>query len=72
MTLLCSLEGPSCPPVGHDEPILANVGSKRVMGFYVPGSGTCGVQAVVWNGNDTDAVSAARIRVNLTPMDYRN
>jgi hypothetical protein len=52
-------------PVGPNEPILATVGSKNVVAFYVPGSGTCGVQAVVWNGNDTDAVSAARIRINL-------
>jgi len=54
-------------PVGPHEPILATVGSKRVIAFYVPGSGHCAVHAVVWNGDDTDANTAARVRVSLNP-----
>ena len=54
-------------PVGPNEPILTTVGSKRVIAFYVPGSGTCAIQAVVWDRNDADAASAARVRVSLNP-----
>ncbi len=54
-------------PVGPHEPILAKVGNKRVIAFYAPGTGTCNVQAVIWNGDDTDAVTAAGIRVSLDP-----
>ncbi|MGC2408864.1 MAG: hypothetical protein WA441_02350 [Methyloceanibacter sp.] len=54
-------------PVGPHEPILATVGSKRVIAFYVPGGGHCAVHAVVWNGDDTDANTATRFRVSLNP-----
>ncbi|MGB6922317.1 MAG: hypothetical protein WBE08_02510, partial [Methyloceanibacter sp.] len=54
-------------PVGPNEPILTTVGSKQVIAFYVPGSGTCAIQAVVWDRNDADAASAARVRVSLNP-----
>ncbi len=54
-------------PVGPHEPILATVGNKRVIAFYAPGTGTCNVQAVIWNGDDTDAATAAGIRVSLDP-----
>lgn len=54
-------------PVGPNEPILATVGNKRVIAFYAPGTGTCNVQAVIWNGDDTDAATAAGIRVSLDP-----
>lgn len=54
-------------PVGPHEPILAAVGDKRVIAFYAPGTGTCNVQAVIWNGDDTDAVTAAGIRISLDP-----
>src|SRR5262245_5613585 len=54
-------------PIRAHEPIIATVGSKRVVAFYVPGNGGCNVQAVIWNGNDTDANTAAGIRVSLNP-----
>jgi hypothetical protein len=54
-------------PVGPHEPIITTVGSKRVIAFYVPGNGGCNIQAVIWNGDDTDANTAAGIRVSLTP-----
>jgi hypothetical protein len=54
-------------PVGPHEPILATVGNKRVIAFYAPGTGTCDVQAVIWNGDDTDAATAAGLRVSLDP-----
>jgi hypothetical protein len=53
--------------VGPHEPMITTVGSKRVIAFYVPGNGDCNVQAVIWNGDDTDADTAAGIRVSLRP-----
>jgi hypothetical protein len=54
-------------PVGPHEPIITMVGNKRVIAFYVPGDGRCNVQAVTWNGDDTDANTAAGFKVSLTP-----
>lgn len=54
-------------PVGPHEPILTTVGNKRVIAFYVPNGGHCAVNAVVWNRSDTEAGSAARVRVSLSP-----
>ena len=54
-------------PVGPNEPILTTVGSKRVIAFYVPGNGHCGINVVVWDRTDASGNSAARVRVNLTP-----
>ena len=54
-------------PVGPHEPMIATVGSKRVIAFYVPGNGDCNVQAVIWNGDDTGATTAAGFRVSLNP-----
>jgi hypothetical protein len=54
-------------PVGPHEPMITTVGSKHVIAFYVPGNGDCNVQAVIWNGDDTDANTAAGIRVSLNP-----
>ena len=58
-------------PVGPHEPMIATVGSKRVIAFYVPGNGDCNVQAVIWNGDDTDANTAAGFRVSLKPRSDR-
>ena len=33
-------------PVGPHEPILTTVGSKRVIAFYEPGGGHCGINVV--------------------------
>jgi hypothetical protein len=54
-------------PVGPNAPILATVGSKNVIAFYVPGNGMCNVQVVTWNGDDTDANTAAGFKVSLDP-----
>ena len=54
-------------PVGPNEPILTTVGSKRVIAFYVPGSGHCGINVVVWDRSDASGESAARVRVSLNP-----
>lgn len=54
-------------PVGPNEPILTTVGNKRVVAFYVPGGGHCGINVVVWDNTDEDGNSAARLRVSLNP-----
>ena len=54
-------------PVGPNEPILTTVGSKRVIAFYVPGNGHCGINVVVWDRSDASGNSAARVRVSLNP-----
>jgi hypothetical protein len=54
-------------PVGPHEPILATVGGKRVIAFYEPRSGQCGMHVVVWNSADVSGASAARVRVSLDP-----
>jgi hypothetical protein len=54
-------------PVGPNEPILATVGNKHVVAFYVAGAGGCNVEAVIWNSDDADAETAMRIRVGLKP-----
>lgn len=54
-------------PVGPHEPILTTVGSKRVIAFYVPGKGHCGINVVVWDRNDISGNTAARVRVSLNP-----
>src|SRR5262245_21487581 len=54
-------------PVGPHEPILATFGHKRVIAFYEPRSGQCGMHVVVWNSADVSGASAARVRVGLDP-----
>lgn len=54
-------------PVGPNEPILTTVGSKRVIAFYVPGNGHCGINVVVWDRSDASGDSAARVRISLNP-----
>jgi len=54
-------------PVGPNEPILTTVGTKRVIAFYAPGSGSCALQTVIWDQGDTEAASAARYQVSLNP-----
>jgi len=64
-------------PVGPYEPILAPAGNKRVVAFYVPHSGYCAIDVVVWNNTDPNylvakfwpdtAYSAERVEVNLAP-----
>jgi hypothetical protein len=54
-------------PVAPHEPMIASVGSKRVVAFYVPSNGGCDVQAVAWNDADTDATTATGFRLSLDP-----
>jgi hypothetical protein len=58
-------------PVGPHEPILTTFGNKRVIAFYEPDNGRCGVNAVVWDKTDVDTgtTTAARVRVNLDPRE---
>jgi hypothetical protein len=53
-------------PVGPHEPILTNVGSKRVLAFYTPGENACALQAIVWT-TEEDTTSPARVRVSMDP-----
>jgi hypothetical protein len=52
-------------PVGPHEPILAAVGNKQIVAFYVPDGGRCSIDAVLWQ--DVEAKTAARVRVSLSP-----
>jgi hypothetical protein len=56
-------------PVGPHEPILTTFGNKRVIAFYEPEIGHCGLNAVVYDKTDADTgmTTAARIRVRLSP-----
>jgi hypothetical protein len=57
-------------PVGPYEPILATVGNKRLIAFYVPDSGRCSISAVVFDVAPPEApYSSARVRINLWPGD---
>jgi hypothetical protein len=47
------------------QPILTEVGTKRVIAFYVPGNTSCDLQAVTWNRDDAEALSAIGIRISL-------
>jgi hypothetical protein len=53
--------------VGPHEPLLATVGNKRVLAFFIPGNDQCNVQAVIWNADDMEATTAGRVRVSLNP-----
>ena len=58
-------------PVGPYEPILTTVGSKRVIAFYEPDNGRCGLNALVYDKTDayTGMTTAARVRVSLNPHE---
>ena len=56
-------------PVGPNEPILTNVGSKRVIAFYEANGGRCGMNIVMWDRADESGNSAARVRVTLNPRE---
>src|SRR5262249_28262104 len=79
LVVLCTLATPARPvelaqnlgPVGPLEPILTEVGSKRVIAFYEPDNGQCSVNAVVYDKTDayTGMTTAARVRVSLAPRE---
>ena len=52
-------------PVGPHQPILTSFGSKRVIAFYEPGGGKCGLNVVVWDRADESGDTATRVRVSL-------
>jgi hypothetical protein len=56
-------------PVAVNEPILMNVGNKRVIAFYEMDGGHCGMHIVVWDRADVSGDSAARFRVTLAPRE---
>jgi len=55
-------------PVGPHDPILTTVGSKRVIAFYTPDGGNCGIHLTVWDPKDAEASSTIRVRVSLNPQ----
>ena len=62
---------PNWGPFRPHEPILTEVGSKRVIAFYEPDNGRCAVQAMVYDTTDayTGMTTAARFRVSLNPRE---
>ena len=54
-------------PVGPHDPILAWVGSKRIIAFYQPNSGNCAVHVVVWDPKDVNAESTVGFQTTLNP-----
>jgi hypothetical protein len=52
-------------PVGPDEPIMTEVGAKRVIAWYEPDSDGCAVTAVAWNRSDAGGSSAQGVRIRL-------
>jgi hypothetical protein len=54
-------------PVGPHQPILASVGSERVIAFYLPGNNQCAVHAVIWDNSSDSEPTPARIRMSLEP-----
>jgi hypothetical protein len=54
-------------PVGPHQPIMASVGNKRVIAFYLPGGNTCAVHAVIGDNDINADTPAVRIRVSLEP-----
>jgi len=62
-------------PVANDQPIITNVGSKRVVAFYLKNDNRCALYAVAWENSSADAsmpqhdssVTALRLRIHLTP-----
>jgi hypothetical protein len=54
-------------PVGPHEPILTDVGTKRVLAWFRPDGGRCAVTGVVWTRTDVDGTSTAGMRIRLDP-----
>jgi hypothetical protein len=59
-------EGEMIQTVRPHQPILAEVGTKRVIAFYAPGNTSCDLRAVTWKSEDAEAHSAIGIRISLT------
>jgi hypothetical protein len=54
-------------PVGPNEPILASVGSERVIAFYLPGDNQCAMHAVIGDRSSNSEPARVRIRISLEP-----
>jgi hypothetical protein len=55
-------------PVGPNEPILATIGGRRVIAFFVPERGSCAVNTIMWKDAGAGAPSApSRVRLSLRP-----
>ena len=57
----------SLGPVGPNEPILASVGSERVIAFYLPGNNQCAMHAVIGDRSSDSEPARTRIRISLEP-----
>jgi hypothetical protein len=53
-------------PVDPNEPILANIGGRRVIAYFVPERGSCAVNAIIWKEAGTDN-APSRVRLSLRP-----
>jgi hypothetical protein len=51
--------------VGPHEAILTTVGNTRLIAFYEPDGGNCGLNVVMWDSADDSGNSPARVRVSL-------
>ena len=74
LAALTSLSGPAVAdeltnlgPVGPHHPILASVGSERVIAFYLPGDNKCAMHTVIWDRSSGSEPTPARIRISLEP-----
>src|SRR6516165_5669334 len=55
-------------PVGPNEPILATIGGRRVIAFFVPERGSCAVNTIMWKDAAADApYTTSRVRLSLRP-----
>ena len=60
-------------PVGPNEPILATVGTARMIAYYEPQHGKCAVSAVVFDTSPNGGGEAStRVRVALHPGEIFN
>jgi hypothetical protein len=56
-------------PVGPNEPILATIGGRRVIAFFVPERGSCAVNTIMWKDAARGGAPSApsRVRLSLRP-----
>ena len=54
-------------PVGPHQPVLASVGSERVIAFYLPGNNQCALHAVIGDRLSDAQPARTRIRISLEP-----
>ena len=60
-------------PVGPYQPILAKVGTSRLLAYYEPTDGKCALSAVVFDQSDKNAKEdSTQVRVALHPGEQFN